>query len=226
MTTITDKDERRFSRWAIFLRFVGRLFCHTSHGLEQPIDTFGRPLVVVANHRSFFDLPVGYSLLENVGIRPRILVRDKFFDMPLIGWFLRSTGCIRAGRGWRDTINTAVETLQRGRPVGVMLEGKIVLPEMRDQDGLGKVRRGFLQIARAGNAVVLPTAIVGTDHVWPAKSRFPKIGLRNRPLVQIHIGRVVVIDDMTDREALDAVRSEIASYIRLLNLSDQQNQKH
>lgn len=195
------------------MRFVSRLLCRTLQTSDGPIDTCGRPVVVVANHRSFFDVPVGFALLESLQLRARILVRAKYFDIPLVGRFLESAGCIRAGTGWRATIDTAVETLAKGRPVAVMLEGRIVSPDKRDESGLGKVRRGFLEIARASDAVVLPVVIVGTDDVWPTTSRLPRLRWRGRPLVQIHVGDVMVIDDLTNREALDAVRSVIVAHI-------------
>jgi len=201
----------------VFLRFVSRLFCRTRHTDDGPIDTLGRPVVVVANHRSFFDVPVGFALLEGLGLRARILVRAKYFDIPLVGRFLRSAGCISAGSGWRETINTAVDTLAAGRPVAVMLEGRIVPPEKRDGSGLGKVRRGFLEIARQADAVVLPVGVVGSDDVWPSGSRFPRIRWRGRPLVQIHVGEVICIDDLTNREALAAVRSAVAAHISRLS---------
>lgn len=214
---VADRDLRRFSRRAVALRLLSRLFCRTRHTDDGPIDTLGRPVVVVANHRSFFDLPVGFALLEKLGLRPRILVRAKYFDMPILGWFLTSAGCIRAGSGWRATIDTAVEALAAGRPVGVMLEGRIVPPDKRDESGLGKVRRGFLEIARAADAVVLPAAFVGSDEVWPAGRRFPRIPWRGRPLVRIHVGEVVCIDDLTNSEALEAVRSAVATCIARLS---------
>lgn len=213
MAQVLDRDLRRFSRRAVFLRFAGRLLCRAVHTFDGPVDTLGRPVVVVANHRSFFDVPVGFALLESISLRARILVRAKYFDVPLVGRFLRSAGCISAGSGWRATINTAVETLEAGRPVAVMLEGRIVPPEKRDESGLGKVRRGFLEIARAADAVVLPVAMVGSDEVWPTGRRLPRLPWRGRPLVQIHVGETVVIDDLTNREALEAVRSVIASHI-------------
>ncbi len=213
MASVPDRDQRRFSRRAVFLRSVSRLFCRTRHTGNGPLDTLGRPVVVVANHRSFFDVPVGFALLEGLGLRARILVRAKYFDIPLVGGFLKSAGCISAGTGWRATIDTAVETLAAGRPVAVMLEGRIVPPEKRDESGLGKVRRGFLEIARAADAVVLPVTLVGSDEVWPSNSRFPRIPWRGRPLVQVHVGEVMCIDGLTNREALDAVRSAFASHI-------------
>lgn len=213
MAQVLDRDLRRFARRAVFLRFVSRLLCRTVHTFDGPVDTLGRPVVLVANHRSFFDVPVGFALLESLPLRARILVRAKYFDVPLVGWFLRSAGCISAGSGWRATINTAVETLEAGRPVAVMLEGRIVPPEKRDGSGLGKVRRGFLEIARAADAVVIPVTLVGSDEVWPAGRRFPRIPWRGRPLVQVHVGETMVIDDLTNREALDSVRSVIASHI-------------
>ena len=162
-------------------------------------------------------MPVGFALLEGLGLRARILVRSKYFDIPLVGSFLRSAGCISAGSGWRATINTAVETLATGRPVAVMLEGRIVPAEKRDESGLGKVRRGFLEITRASDAVVLPIAFVGSDEVWPSNSRFPRIPWRGRPLVQIHVGEVMVLDELTNSEALETIRSVMASHIARLS---------
>ena len=107
--------------------------------------------------------------------------------------------------------------LANGRPVAVMLEGRIVPPEKRDESGLGKVRRGFLEIVRAADAVVLPIAIVGSDEVWPSTSRFPRLGWRGRPLVQIHVGEVMTIDDLTNSEALETVRAVMASQIARLS---------
>ena len=170
-------------------------------------------MVVVANHRSLFDVPVGFALLEKLSLRARILVRSKYFDTLLLGRCLKSSGCISAGGAWRVTINTAVETLASGRPVAVMLEGRIVPPDKRDESGLGKVRRGFLRIARAADAVVLPVAIVGSDDVWPSDKRFPRLPWHGRPLVQIHVGEAIIIDDLTDKDALEAARSAIASQI-------------
>ena len=177
-------------------------------------------MVVVANHRSFFDVPVGFALLDKFGLPARILVRAKYFDVPLIGRFLKSVGCISAGTSKRETIDTAVETLANGRPVAIMLEGRIVPPEKRDESGLGKVRRGFVEIARAADAVVLPIAVVGSDEVWPLTRRFPRIKLWNRPFVQIHLGELIIIDNLTNQEALDAVRSTIASHIARLTQPD------
>lgn len=216
----SDRERRKFARRARIFRVVSRLFCRTSHSSDGPVNSGGHPVVVVANHRSFFDVPVGFGLLDKFDLPARILVRAKYFDVPVVGKFLRSAGCISAGTSRKDTIDTAVATLASGRPIGVMLEGRIVPPEKRDESGLGKVRRGFVEIARASDAVILPVAIVGSDEVWPVHRRFPRLRLWHRPLVQVHVGEALTINALTNQEVIETVRSTIASYIARLTLPD------
>ena len=143
------------------MRVVSRLLCRTRQTTDGPIDTFGRPVVVVANHRSFFDVPVGFALLESLSLRARILVRAKYFDIPLVGRFLKSAGCISAGSGWRATINTAAETLAAGRPVAVMLEGRIVPPTNAMNRVSARFAEGFWRSPEQPTRLCCPSLLSG-----------------------------------------------------------------
>ncbi|MEZ5166319.1 MAG: lysophospholipid acyltransferase family protein [Acidimicrobiales bacterium] len=124
-------DLRRFVRWARRIRFAGRFLCRTEHRPAAAPDTHGRPVVMVANHRSLADVFVALEALDHFGLRARCLVRAKYFEIPLAGRWLRAIDCIPAGDGKRESVETALRTLASGRPVAVMAEGRITPPDQR-----------------------------------------------------------------------------------------------
>ena len=213
MPRLQDPALRRYARWALLVRWVGKLLCRIKTAPPTLPDTFGRPSLMIANHRSLADVFVAVDILDRFEVRARFLVRKSYFDIPLAGRWLRSVGAIPAGDGKRGAFDIAIETLKGGRAVAVMVEGRITPPEQRDEQGIGPFRPGFIEIARATDAVITPIAIVGTDDVWRSRGRFPRIPWRGRPLVTVTVGEPVVIDDLTDDEAFAASRAAMAELI-------------
>jgi 1-acyl-sn-glycerol-3-phosphate acyltransferase len=208
-----DDDLVRFTRWARRIRFVGKGLCRTTHTPASVPPSDGRPIVMVANHRSLADVFVAITALDHFGLPARCLVRAKYFETPLVGKWLHAVGCIPAGDGKRGSVDIALETLASGRSVAIMVEGRIIPPEKRDELGLGEFRPGFLEIARAADAVVMPIALLGTDDVWASRGRGPRIPWRGRPSVRVHIGEPIVIDDLSDDEAIEMARKAISGYL-------------
>lgn len=201
----------RFTKWARRIRFVGKALCRTTHSPDTLPDTGDRPIVMVANHRSLADVFVAITALDHFGLPARCLVRAKYFETPLVGRWLHTVGCIPAGDGKRGSVDIALETLAEGRPVAIMVEGKIIPPDRRDEQGLGEFRPGFIEIARAAGAVVLPISLLGTDDVWASRGRGPRIPWRGRPSVRVHIGMPIVIDDLSDDDIIERTRAAIAA---------------
>lgn len=214
---VADADLRRFSRWARLIRFVGRLLCRTVHTPETLPDWHGRPIVMVANHRSLADVFIAIAALDHFGIPARCLVRAKYFEIPLAGRWLTAIGCIPAGDGKRGAVDVAAETLASGRPVAIMIEGKIIPPDRRDDDGLGEFRPGFVEITRGAGAVIMPIAIVGSDEIWASRGRLPRIPWRGRPTVRVHISETIVIDHLTDDEVIAQTRAALAQSLSQLS---------
>jgi 1-acyl-sn-glycerol-3-phosphate acyltransferase len=180
-------------------------------------DTHGRPVLMVANHRSLADVFVAIEALDHFGLPARCLVRTKYFETPLLGRWLSAIGCIPAGDGNRGSVDVALETLASGRPVAIMVEGKIIPPDKRDEEGLGEFRPGFIEIARASGAAVLPITLVGTDDVWASRGRLPRIPWRGRPAVKVHISHTILIDDLTDDEVIAQTRAAISRHLAELS---------
>lgn len=208
-------DIRRFHKWARRIRRVGNLFRKVTYHPPTLDDDFPQRVVMVANHRSLSDVFVAVEALDYYGLPARCLVRAKYFDIPGVGRFLRTIGCIPAGDGKRGSFETARETLEGNRPVAVMIEGKIVPPERREADGLGEIRPGFVEIARAANADVLPIGLVNTERIWRSRDKFPRLPWRGRANIEVHSGTIVTIEGRTDEEVIAETRKMIAGYLSL-----------
>lgn len=206
-------DIRRFHKWARRIRRLGHLLRRISYHPTELGDEIPRRVVMVANHRSLSDLFVAIEALSHYDLPARCLVRAKYFEAPGAGRFLRTIGCIPAGDGKRESIEIAQETLEADRPVAVMVEGKIVPPDRREADGLGDIRAGFVEIARAGKADVLPIALVNTEHIWHSRGRLPRVPWRGRAKVEVHTGRLVKVEGRTDEEIIADTRAMIAGYL-------------
>ena len=206
-------DILTFSKWARRIRRAGHLLRRATYHPVALGDDVPRRIVMVANHRSLADVFVAVEALDYYDRPARCLVRAKYFETPGMGKFLRTLGCIPAGDGKRASVITATETLESDRPVAVMIEGKIVPPERRDADGMGEIRPGFVEIARAGNAKILPIALVNTEAIWTSRGKLPRIPWRRRARIEVHTGTIVEVEGRTDEEIIEETRSIIAGYL-------------
>jgi 1-acyl-sn-glycerol-3-phosphate acyltransferase len=201
----------RFARGARLIRPVMWPFARVSYDPAAMPD-IDRPLVMVANHRSLFDVFVAVEALDRYGHRARCLVRRRYMDRVGLGHGLRLFDCIPAGDGSGEAIGEAVETLEAGRSVAVMAEGRIPRPEQRALDGLGDIRAGFVAIARKVDAFILPIGITGTDAVWP-RGGVPRPRPWARPRVDVRLGRPFEIGERGDDEVVATTRSAIAALL-------------
>lgn len=206
-------DIRRFKKWARRIRRSGHLLRTITYIPDSLGSQVPRGVVMVANHRSLADVFVAVEALDHYDRPARCLVRAKYFDAPGAGKFLDTIGCIPAGDGKRESIETATQTLKADRAVAVMIEGKIIPPDRREPDGLGEIRPGFIEIARAADADILPIALIGTDNIWRSRGKLPRLPWRGRAKVEVHTGTVVSVAGRTDDEVLAETRSVIAGYL-------------
>ncbi|MGC1166536.1 MAG: 1-acyl-sn-glycerol-3-phosphate acyltransferase [Solirubrobacterales bacterium] len=133
-------------------------------------------LVVAANHRSFLDpFAIGGCLPWR---RPmNYVAKVELFERRWQGWILSRLGAfpIRRGESDEESMETARLIVERGGAVCIFPEGT------RTRRGtLGNPRRGVGRLALQTGAPVIPTAVLGTEHVrrgWRIRPRKVKVRL-------------------------------------------------
>jgi glycerol-3-phosphate dehydrogenase (NAD(P)+) len=133
-------------------------------------------LIVASNHRSFLDpFVVGGCLPWR---RPmNYVAKVELFRKPWQGWVLSRLGAfpIRRGESDEDSMETARMIVERGGTVCIFPEGT------RIRSGtLATPRRGVGRLALQTGAPVIPTAVLGTEHVrrgWRIRPRKVRVRL-------------------------------------------------
>lgn len=124
------------------------------------------PVVLVANHVSFFDsVLLMFSLPRPVAF----IGKAEYTDNPITNWLFCGAGMIPVRRNDPSDLphvfEEVAEVLERGEVIGVFPEGT------RSRDG--KLHRGHVgaaHLALMTGAPIVPVGIVGTDHVLPTGS--------------------------------------------------------
>jgi 1-acyl-sn-glycerol-3-phosphate acyltransferase len=143
-------------------------------GLENIPDE--GPVILASNHLSFAD-----SVVIPI-VAPRkvvFLAKEEYFTTPGVrgrltrAWFT-GLGMVPVSRddtrSALDSLQTALEVLERGDALGLYPEGT------RSRDGrLYRGRTGVAQLAMMSGAPVVPVGLRGTERLQPVGSRLPRL---------------------------------------------------
>lgn len=146
--------------------------------------------VAAPNHYSEIDPVVVGRVMYKLGRMPRYLAKASLFRVPVVGWFLRTSGQIpveRAGvvRG-QDPIAAADSIVREGHAVVIYPEGSLT----RDP-GLWPMRgkTGAVRMALAADIPLIPIAHWGAQLVMPRYGK--KISFFPRKTITVKIGNPV-----------------------------------
>ena len=148
--------------------------------------------ILVANHRSYFDVVAMSLTIAKSGRPARFLGKKEVFDAPIVGSIAAAMGGIRVDRGTGsdEPLAAAVASLEGGEMVTMMPEGTIPRGPVFFQKPKG--RWGAARLAQMTGAPVIPVGLWGTERVWPRSSRFPNVlNLADPPTVQVRVGEPV-----------------------------------
>lgn len=143
------------------------------------------PLLVMANHQSYFDIPVLYATLP---ISPSMLAKKELFGIPLFGRAMHAMGCIPIDRSNRRqsfaSLRDAALQAQRGLPLVIFPEGT------RSMDGrIHDLKKGPFHLAELAGVPVVPVGIRGTHEVLAKDAAL----VRGGP-VHVRIGEPLVLE--------------------------------
>lgn len=164
--------------------------------------------IVAANHKSFLDaFFLGLATRRHV----RYMAKAELFKGPL-AWLLVRLGAfpVRRGEADADALGTARTILADGGLVVVFPEGTRV----DEPDALGSPHHGAGRLALETGAPIVPTAILGTSHLWIGPIPKPRrIDVAFLPAVEVlaadGAGEArAVLDELIDRRVWPAVQEE------------------
>jgi 1-acyl-sn-glycerol-3-phosphate acyltransferase len=121
----------------------------------------GRPYLFIANHQSFYDIPV---IFWYVPFELRIIAKESLGSFPFIGWHLRRTGhvLVRRDNPGPQVFTQLGEMMKTGTSLVVFPAGT------RSPDGrVGRFRTGIFRLAIESGYTIVPLAIRGTRAVMP-----------------------------------------------------------
>jgi len=160
------------------------------------------PVVLVANHVSYWDPPVmGCSVERTV----HFMAKEELFSLPVLKWLMPRLQCFPVKRKAADknALRTALKYLERGEVLGIFPEGT------RSRTGkLLPFEPGAALIALKAGAPIVPMALLGTRKAFPAS-------LRGR--IKVRIGKPLYYRELygakLKNEDLERVCAELAAKI-------------
>ena len=175
----------------------------TVEGLDNIVA--GQRYVIMANHESGLDIPVLLAALP-ASLEVRFLAKKVLFDIPFLGWAMRSAGFIPVDREDRST---AAATIKRTLAEVAAGGSPLVFPEETwTLDGrLLPLQRGGFLVAIKSGLPILPVGLEGPRVVLP-----PDEGLIRPQPVTVRIGSPIPTEGIgvsQRRELTATTRREI-----------------
>jgi 1-acyl-sn-glycerol-3-phosphate acyltransferase len=128
----------------------------------------GQCYIVVANHRSHFDL---IALFSAFPAPLRAMAKRPLFHIPLFGWAMALAGHVpvdRTGpRRPHGSFEAALDALRRGRNILIFSEGT---RNPRPEEGMLPFHSGAFRLAKEAGVPILPVAILGGERVLPPRT--------------------------------------------------------
>jgi 1-acyl-sn-glycerol-3-phosphate acyltransferase len=175
------------------------------------------PVLVAANHISYFDpLAHGYFMVK-AGRRPRFLAKKELYGNSFLRRALLGAGQIpvERGSGSHAPVEAAMKALREGEAVMVYPEGTITKkPDLMPMSG----KTGIARLALAARIPVLPIAVWGSHRVWGSHgSRSISFGrpirLKAGPPLDFSRFEDEQNDPATLRKVTDAVIEELSRLV-------------
>jgi 1-acyl-sn-glycerol-3-phosphate acyltransferase len=185
----------------------GRCATELDHGL------------IVANHRSLGDAIVGLIVLHRFGHYPRVLIAREYVDKGFVGYLARAVGTVPVDRD-RDparSLDPAIVALEAGVSILVMPEGKLHV-DPADRNTVGPAKTGVARLTRQSGEPVVVAALAGTEDVWPADRRLPRVNpFRRRRIVCVVADDALRPESADPRVAADEIMAEVSRHLVMAN---------
>ena len=152
----------------------------------------GRAVLYTANHRSYADIPIGYTTVPGL---TGFIAKKQIKNVPSLSWWMTNMNCLFLDRHdlkpGMKTILAAIDNIKAGYSMFVMPEGT-----RNHQDEMLPFKEGTFKIALKSRCPIIPVAITNSDAVYELHRPWVR-----RANVIIHYGKPVYVEDLTPEEA-------------------------
>ncbi len=191
-------------KWSVVSPMLHSYFRGRIYGAKKV--PMAGPLIVVANHASYFDPP----LLSNCVRRPvSFMAKESLFQVPVFAPAIRAYGAypVKRGSADRSAIRAALQQLEQGWAVGIFLQG------VRTPNGrVSSPKLGAALIAAKAQVPLLPVSLWGTEHILRKGSALP-----NPAPITIRIGDIIPPPVTKDKAALQKITQRCTDEIHALH---------
>ncbi len=151
------------------------------------------PVLYVGNHRSFFDIVIGYTLVPNL---TGFVAKKEMEKIPLLSNWMRKLYCLFLDRNdikaGLKTILTGIDYIKNGISIWIFPEGT------RNKDSEASLlpfKEGSLKIAEKSGCPIIPVAMHHTADIF--ENHFPKI---KKTHVTVEFGTPIVLKELEKEE--------------------------
>jgi 1-acyl-sn-glycerol-3-phosphate acyltransferase len=163
-------------------------------GEFKPVE--GRPVIVMCNHSSAYDIPVSFVAIDG---SMRMLAKKELFRIPVFGRAMRMSDFVKIDRQNKEQARKDLEIARRKMEDGIIIW---IAPEgTRSVDGtLLPLKKGGMHLAIQTQAIIVPVVIKDIHRVLPARS----FRINMNQTVEFRIGKPIDAAEfgLESREAL------------------------
>jgi 1-acyl-sn-glycerol-3-phosphate acyltransferase len=170
------------------------------------------PMILVTNHVSHVDPFLVAKFVLDAARTPRFLAKESIFDVPVVGWAMRSMGHIPVKRGTADarqSLSAAVDALGAGGVIVLHPEGTVT----RDPEGWPMSgRTGAARLATlAPDVPVIPVAQWGVQEQFDLYRK--RVRMIPRPKHVVSVGEPIDLSAFSGAEPNVRVLHEMTDVI-------------
>jgi 1-acyl-sn-glycerol-3-phosphate acyltransferase len=159
--------QEKFLNWAKFCLKALKIKLNTGGQQNLAKVDWSRPVIVIANHNSFADIPVILTSAQRV---LGFLAKKELSRIPVLFYWMRKMGCIfikRQATGAAQKFKDKISEISTERPPQI-----VIFPEgTRSKTGeMGAWKSGAFRMAAEFKATVLPIAIKGSAAAWEKRA--------------------------------------------------------
>jgi 1-acyl-sn-glycerol-3-phosphate acyltransferase len=128
------------------------------------------PYIAIINHSSLLDVAAAALTVRG---RVSTMVKDSLFEVPILGWWLRTVNMFPVIRGGSDqrAFDLALSLLKKGYVLYMAPEGTRKYAPQEPP----RPHTGFVRLAQEAGCQVVPIAITGTREALPPGAKIPRL---------------------------------------------------